>query len=105
MTPAFRETDVRKFELRRVGATSSAPSSALATTSASGSLKRSAATAEASTTLTAITVGTDQRGRLARGLQTKPTHFSQHFRRRSMLRWSRLFGQFFRFDEWNLCRG
>ena len=21
------------------------------------------------------------------------------------LRWSRLFGQFFRFDEWNLCRG
>jgi hypothetical protein len=21
------------------------------------------------------------------------------------LRWSRLFGQFFRFDEWSLCRG
>jgi len=21
------------------------------------------------------------------------------------VRWSRLFGQFFRFDEWNLCRG
>jgi hypothetical protein len=21
------------------------------------------------------------------------------------MRWSRLFGQFFRFDEWNLCRG
>jgi len=21
------------------------------------------------------------------------------------LRWPRLFGQFFRFDEWNLCRG
>jgi len=22
-----------------------------------------------------------------------------------VLRWSRLFGQFFRFDEWNICRG
>jgi hypothetical protein len=49
------------------------------------SLNKSAATAEASTTLTTITVGTDQSRRFARGLQTKPTHFGQDFRRRNML--------------------
>jgi hypothetical protein len=41
--------------------------------------------AEASTTLTAITIGTDQSARLAWRLQTEATHFGQHFRSRSLL--------------------
>ena len=24
---------------------------------------------------------------------------------KAIMRWPRLFGQFFRFDEWNICRG
>jgi hypothetical protein len=47
--------------------------------------KKSAASAEASTTLTAVTVGTDQSGGLAQRPDTEPTYFGQYFGRRGGL--------------------
>ena len=35
------------------------------------------------------------------GKQIRLLYESEHY----PLRWPRLFGQFFRFDEWSLCRG
>ena len=45
--------------------------------SASGSPNSRAASAEASTTLTAVTIGADQLGYLARRPQAKPAYFAQ----------------------------
>src|ERR1700722_18443639 len=71
----------------RRGATRRAPSSRPATISASGSPNKSAARAEASTTLTAVAVIADQAGGFSRRAQPKPADFRQHLgrRRRSFL--------------------
>ena len=75
MPPAFREANIRKFETEKAPRYKLSP---IERTRHHLGLRfaeqRSVARAEASTTLTAITVGTDQSTRLARRLQTKPTH-------------------------------
>src|SRR5271166_7132973 len=64
---------------RRAGATRCASPSLPATASPSGSPNNRAARAEASTTLTVISIGADQGGGLARRMQPEPTNLGEDF--------------------------
>jgi hypothetical protein len=88
VAPALRSASICELEAEQVGRpTRRAPSSAPATSSASGSPNNRAARADASTTLTAVTVGPDQNGSLAGCLQAEPADFGQNVgsRRRLIL--------------------
>lgn len=77
ISPNLGQTDIGQFEVQQEGAASRAPSNRPTTVSASGSANRTAASAEASTTLMTVTVGADNASQVGRRLQAKAAHLPQ----------------------------
>jgi hypothetical protein len=81
MPPALHEANIREFKGKETWRNEPNAIKRACHSLGFRFANRSAASAEASTTLTAVTVGTDQSGSLARSPNTEPTYFGQYFGR------------------------